>query len=278
MQFLKLKLPGAYLDAFFYRGYLYLLTEENTLQLLDWNRLIERVFPAPNKDGIDPLAAMVLTNNALAHKDRCLMVWAQYDWFKNALLKKLQQMDGTVLFPKRDERNEFDLGTERFHTIELFRSHVWLVGEEGVSYVKAGPGHVTGKRKVPQIYRVLDDCAFSIGVNSDSLWVLSPEWLHVVPVCDISPRRVRVEFGAEEAVPISANHIGWHWGDAVITSDFDFHTSVWMAVSNGHDAVGDSAHLERDQILRENSTGRRLPTGKADVSHFCPLLLNWPFP
>ena len=273
MQFLKLKLPGAYLDAFFYRGYLYLLTEENTLQLLDWNRLIERVFSAPNKDGIDPLAAMVLTNNALAHKDRCLMVWAQYDWFKNALLKKLQQMDGTVLFPKRDERNEFDLGTERFHTIELFRSHVWLVGEEGVSYVKAGPGHVTGKRKVPQIYRVLDDCAFSIGVNSDSLWVLSPEWLHVVPVCDISPRRVRVEFGAEEAVPISANHIGWHWGDAVITSDFDFHTSVWMAVSNGHDAVGDSAHLERDQILRENSTGRRLPTGKADA-HFCEIELD----
>ena len=46
MQFLKLKLPGAYLDAFFYRGHLYLLTEENTLQVLDWNRLIERIFPA----------------------------------------------------------------------------------------------------------------------------------------------------------------------------------------------------------------------------------------
>ena len=28
MQFLKLKLPGAYLDAFFYRGHLYLLTAE----------------------------------------------------------------------------------------------------------------------------------------------------------------------------------------------------------------------------------------------------------
>ena len=67
MQFLKLKLPGAYLDAFFYRGHLYLLTEENTLQVLDWNRLIERAFPAPNGSGIDPLAAMILTNNSLVH-------------------------------------------------------------------------------------------------------------------------------------------------------------------------------------------------------------------
>ena len=293
MQFLKLKLPGAYLDAFFYQGHLYLLTAENTLQLLDWNRLIERVFPAKNKSGTDPLAAMVLTNNALAHEDRCFMDWAQYDGFKKVLLENLQQMDGTVLCPKEDERNEFDLGTERFHSIELFRSHVWLIGEEGVSYVKAGPGHAKGK--CSRIYRVLDDCAFSIGVNSQSLWVMSPEWLHVVPICDISPRRVRVEFGEENAVPISANHIGWHWGDAVITSDFDFHTSIWMAVSNGHDRAGDSffderaryrrpvsngydkagvsAHLERDQILRNNFTGRRLPTGKADA-HFCEIELD----
>lgn len=179
MQFLKLKLPGAYLDAFFYRGHLYLLTAENTLQLLDWNRLIKRVFPAQNKSGTDPLAAMVLTNNALAHEARCLMDWAQYDGFKKVLLENLQQMDGTVLFPKEAERNEFDLGTERFHSIELFRSHVWLIGEEGVSYVKAGTGHAKGK--CSRIYRVLDDCAFSIGVNSQSLWVMSPEWLHVVP-------------------------------------------------------------------------------------------------
>ena len=179
--------------------------------------------------------------------------------------------NGTVLCPKEDERNEFDLGPERFHTIELFRSHVWLIGEEGVSYVKAGPGHAKGK--CSRIYRVLDDYAFSIGVNSQSLWVMSPEWLHVVPICDISSKRVRVEFGEEEAVPISANHIGWHWGDAVITSDFDFHTSIWMAVSNGYEATGNFAHLERDQILRTYSTGRRLPAGKADA-HFCEIALD----
>lgn len=262
MQFLKLKLPGAYLDAFFYRGHLYLLTEENTLQVLDWNKLIERVFPAPDGSGIDPLAAMILTNNSLVHEDRRPIDWTQYDEIKNVLLKNLKQMDGTVLYPERNERNEFDLGSERFHTLELYYSHVWLLGEESVSYVKTGPGHVRGK--CSRIYRVLDDCAYSLGADSRSLWIMSPDWVHVVSIRDISPRRVKMKFGEENALAISANHIGWHWEDAVITSDFDFHTSIWMRVS--HHKVMD--YDPREQILEEYSTGRKLPTGEKDSSFY----------
>ena len=262
MQFLKLKLPGAYLDAFFYRGHLYLLTEENTLQVLDWNRLIERIFPAPDRSGIDPLAAMILTNNSLVHEDRRPIDWTQYDEIKNVLLRNLQQMDGTVLYPAKNERNEFDLGPERFHTLELYYSHVWLLGEESVSYVKTGPGHVKGK--CSKIYRVLDDCAYSLGANSSSLWIMSPDWVHVVSIRDISPRRVKMKFGEEKALSLSANHIGWHWGDAVMTSDFDFQTSIWMRVSHNKAMEYDP----REQILEEYYTGKELPTGEKNSSFY----------
>ena len=271
MQFLKLKLPGAYLDAFFYRGHLYLLTEENTLQVLDWNRLIERVFPTPDRSGIDPLAAMILTNNSLVHEDRRPIDWTQYDEIKNVLLKNLQRMNDTVLYPAKNERNEFDLGPERFHTLELYYSHVWLLGEESVSYVKTGPGHVKGK--CSKIYRVIDDCAYSLGANSSSLWIMSPDWVHVVSIRDISPRRVKMKFGEENALSLSANHIGWHWGDVVMTSDFDFQTSIWMHVSrqnvraqNVMDA--DPVYTNREQILEEYSTGKKLPTGEKDSSFY----------
>ena len=266
MQFLKLKLPGAYLDAFFYRGHLYLLTEENTLQVLDWNRLIERVFPAPDGIGIDPLAAMILTNNALAHEDRRLIDWTQYDDFKNILLTNLQRMDGTVLSPEKDECNEFDLGPERFHTLELYYSHVWLLGEESVSYVKTGPGHVEGK--CSRIYRVLDDCAYSLGAGAETLWIMSPNLVHVVSIRNISPRRVKVEFGEEKELSISANHIGWHWGDVVMTSDFDFHTSIWMRVSHQNVMADNPAYIDRRQILRNNSTGKELPAEEKDSSFY----------
>ena len=280
MQFLKLKLPGAYLDAFFYRGHLYLLTEENTLQVLDWNRLIERVFPAPNGSEIDPLAAMIWTNNSLVHKHRNLIDkhrnlidWTQYDEFKNMPLKNLQGMDGTVLYPEENEYNEFDLGPERFHTLELYYSHVWLLGEESVSYVKTGPGHIKGK--CSNIYRVLDDCAYSLGARSETLWITSPDLVHVISIRDISSRRVKVEFGKEKALSISANHIGWHWGDVVMTSDFDFQTSIWMHISrqnvkaqNVMDA--DPVYTNREQILEEYFTGKEVPTEKKN-STFCEI-------
>ncbi|MDE2830854.1 MAG: hypothetical protein OXN20_12100 [Gemmatimonadota bacterium] len=271
MQFLKLKLPGAYLDAFFYRGHLYLLTEENTLQVLDWNRLIERVFPAPDRSGTDPLAAMILTNNSLAHGRMNPIYWTQYDEFKNILLKNLQEMSDTVLYPEENECNEFDLGPERFHTLELYYSHVWLLGEESVSYVKTGPGHVKGK--CSKLYRVLDDCACSLGTRAKTLWVMSPDLVHVISIRDISPRRVKVEFGKEKALSVSANHIGWHWGDVVMTSDFDFQTSIWMQVSrqnvkaqNVMDA--DPVYTNREQILEEYFTGQEVPTEKKNSSFY----------
>ena len=205
---------------------------------------------------------MILTNNSLVHEDRRPIDWTQYDEIKNVLLRNLQQMDGTVLYPAKNERNEFDLGPERFHTLELYYSHVWLLGEESVSYVKTGPGHVKGK--CSKIYRVLDDCAYSLGANSSSLWIMSPDWVHVVSIRDISPRRVKMKFGEEKALSLSANHIGWHWGDAVMTSDFDFQTSIWMRVSHNKAREYDP----REQILEEYYTGKELPTGEKNSSFY----------
>lgn len=254
MPFLKLYLPGTFLDAQLYRGHLYLLTEDNRLRILNWDELISRTFPGPGGQP-DPLAQLVLRENSLAHTDRRLLDWVVYDPFKNELSTRLNSFRERELAPIAEEFYEFDLGNSRFHTFEMYYSHAWFAGEDSAGYLQAGPGYRRGRHS--RLYPIFNGRAFSLSLNRRLLWLLSPNGTFVSKIGGIASDRVSVDMSALQLLGVEATNVGWHWGDVVLTNEGTHQSRVWAEhwhKPNTSERLK-SIHEARERIISELDTG-----------------------
>jgi len=228
MQLLRGTVPGQYLDGFLYRGHLYLLRRDSSLELVNWDELVSTRFPGPDNE-IDPLAELVFVNNSLAHMDARMLRWSGYPELRQFFEKRLQAYRD-VDFSIDDRAVRVDLGGRAVHSLELYFSHLWLAGESGVAVCQCGPGF-KGRKPRSELSQVISGHAFSATPERRFVWVAQRGATVGLPVEEIASNRVGVRFGSAWELPFSALSVGWHWSDPTFASRDDLSSRAFVRAS-----------------------------------------------
>lgn len=225
MQFLKATLPGQYLDGFLYRGHLYLLRDDSSLMLVNWDELISKRCPGPG-NRVDPLAELLFIDNSLARIDSRILHWSGYPVVQN-LFRTLMADYADIDLSLDNELSPYDLGSGAIHSMELYYSHLWLAGEEGVSVCQLGPGYGR-KGQRSRINRVISEHTYSITPEKGFIWVAQRDATIGLPLTGVASNRVGISFGNAWELPFSALSVGWHWSDPTFSSRDNLSSRAFM--------------------------------------------------
>ena len=253
MRFLRATIRGEYIDAFLYRGHLYLLRPNSSLQIINWDAVASRVYQGPDGD-IDPLAELVMTNNSLARQDKRILRWSVYDDLREMFLRRLQDYIDFEISPTASESREVDLNGVVAHSIELYYSHVWLVGENGIHVMQCGPGYA-GRADRSRITSITNHRTFAVIPERRFLWVCEPLCTIGFPIEDIASRRVTVTLGQPWELDFASLGVGWHWSDPALVARDNWRTKVFVR-SPWCDRVENESEYESGYYRTEDETTR----------------------
>ena len=248
MQFLRGTVPGQYLDGFLYRGHLYLLRRDSSLELVDWDELVSTRFPGPDNQ-IDPLAELVFVNNSLAHVDQRMLRWSGYPELRQFFEKRLKAYRN-IDFSIDGHATRVDLGGRAVHSLEIYFSHLWLAGESGVAVCQCGPGF-RGRRPRSQLSNVISGHSFSATPERRFVWVAQRGATVGLPVEEIASNRVGVRFGSAWELPFSTLSVGWHWSDPTFASRDDLSSRAFVRASWLEPNETTDLRLRRDEQVTQ---------------------------
>lgn len=252
MRVLSTRISGEYLDAFLYRGHIYLLCVDSRLEIINWDEMMKRAHPSPYGD-IDPLAEVLFVNNSLSYHSSLFDRLAQDPSIRNVLQDKLDSYKETNCKPNSSETFTVDLDGLTAHTLELYYSHVWLAGENGAYVLQCGPGY-RKKRSRSKITTITHDRTYTVVPDRRFAWLSQPGCTLGFPLEDMSTNRVGVAFGRPWELNYSALSVGWHWSDPAIVSRDDFSTRIFVRahwLEEGHDSSSLPSNAKQKIVARK---------------------------